>query len=93
MQQIICCFVYGNHLHCNDGTNIGGGVSEDAAWQRHLRRIKNLPMRWYYVPLGRVGSRFVKWLTEELKGLWTIKWNSDHPLVFASIKITATENV
>ena len=49
-------------------------------------------MRWYDVPQGRIGSRFVQRLAAELKEVRTRGLNSQCPLVFAAVVLPMAEN-
>ena len=60
-------------------------MADNAVWQRHWRRIGNLPKGWYDAPTSRIARRFVKRLTAELKGVKNIEWNYKHPLVFVAV--------
>ena len=75
------CPAYNNHLHCNSGTHLDGGVDNDTVWQRRWQRIKNLPMTWYDIPQVHIGRRFVQWMTMVIKGVRTRVCNSEHPLI------------
>ena len=56
--------VYRYHIHCNDGTHLTGGITDDNLWQNRWRRISNLKPRFYDAPKGKAGIRFVTLLTE-----------------------------
>ena len=40
-----------------------------------------------------IGHNFVKWLTVELKGVWTIGCNLEPPMVFVEVIIPMAENL
>jgi len=85
--------VYGDHPHANDGRHMDGGISDDAAFQRRWKRVAQLPTSHYKVPKGPVGKRFVKILTQELRGVRTRQWNSEKPLLFAAVILQKAEGV
>ena len=68
--------VYGDHIHCNDGTHLAGGISDDALWHTRWRRISNLTPRFYDAQKGKAGRSFVILLTEGLQGARERRWNS-----------------
>ena len=78
------CSIYGDTIHQNDGTHLGGVISvpEDAKWQRlHLRIAAcNLPL--YDLPNGRWATRFLETMTNLWVGVVERGWNSERPLVF-----------
>ena len=43
--------------------------------------------------LRYIGHNFVKWLTVELKRVWTIGCNPDPPMVFVAVIIPMADNV
>ena len=58
--------IYGDQIHCNDGTHIDASVVNDAVLQIHWWCIENLHMSWYYVL-----ESTVSWLLIELNQLQT----------------------
>ena len=72
--------VYGDFPHHNDGThldggarwfssNLAGGISDDAAWQRRWRRLAAQSVSWYATPSRAVGRRFTAILAAEWRGV------------------------
>ena len=82
--------VYSDHLHRNNGSHLELGVANKAVWQRRWKHIKNLCVKLYDAPRGCIMHHFVQQPTAELKGVQTRGWNSEHPLVFASIILPMT---
>jgi hypothetical protein len=77
--------VYGEHVHHNDGTHLGGGVSNDTSWQDYWKRLIVFPGQTYNLPKVKVGKRFLFTLASILDGLITRKWNSEVFLVFCMV--------
>ena len=86
------CVVYSEHLHRNYVTHLGIGVADHVVWQRCWKHIKNLPMRWYNLPLGRLHCRFVKRLVAKIKGVQLRDWNIEYPIVFVAVTLPIEEN-
>lgn len=85
--------VYGDHPHQNDGRHLHGGVASDNLWQRRWRRMADLTPTHYAAPKGTVGRRFVATLAREFQGIISRTWNSERPLVFASVILQTTPGV
>ena len=67
--------VYGLYVRQNDGTDLNGGIKDDAIWQAHWKKIVSLPPQRYDVPSGKVGKVFIHMLANELLGTIDRKWN------------------
>ena len=78
------CGIYGNTIHQNDGTHLGGriGVAEDAKWQRLYLWVAVFQLLLYNLPNGQWVNRFLETLTGLWTGVMERKWNSERPLVF-----------
>jgi hypothetical protein len=85
--------VYDDYIHQNDGTHLDGGIKDDAMWQENWRKLVVLPPQRYDTPSGPVGRRFVRMLTEELKGIKSRKWNSEKFLVFQMVILQRSKEV
>ena len=81
---------YRDWVHANPVTHLGGGVCDNSEWWRDLAFM---PSRRYDVPSGRVGSRFVGTLGEELKGGRDRRWNSGRFIVFQTVILQQARNV
>ena len=57
--------VYGDLPHHNNGSHLGGGIADDAAWQSRWRRLAAQSASWYATPYGAVGRRFTEILAAE----------------------------
>ena len=82
--------VYGDFPHHNDGTNLTGGVPDDATCKSRWRRIAAQSASWYSTPPGKEGRWLTAVLTAEWQGVLDRKWNSERPLVFAHVVFTKT---
>ena len=67
-------------------------MADYVVWQHLWRQSRNLSMRWHNTMFGRVGCLYIKWQTEELKGMCSRDWKSDHPLVFTVVIFPTEEN-
>ena len=85
--------VYGKFPHHNDRSHLHGGIQEDAAWQRHWRRMTAQLVSWYATPSKAVGRQFTAILAAEWRGVLVRSWNSERPLVFAHVVLTKTLGV
>ena len=85
--------VYGDFPYHNDGSHLDRGISDDAAWKSHWRRIAAQPASWYATPSGVVGRRFMEILAAEWRGVINRSWNSERPLIFAHVVLTKTLGV
>jgi hypothetical protein len=77
--------VYGDHPHANDGCHLDGSIPSDRSWQRRWKRIAQISPTHYDVPKGKVGRRFVATLAREFRGARERSWNSERPLIFATV--------
>ena len=82
--------VYGDFPHHNDGLHLDGVIADDAAWQRHWRRLAAQSASWYATPSGAVGRRVTAILAAEWRGVLNRSWYSEMPLVFAHVVLTKT---
>jgi hypothetical protein len=85
--------VYGDYIHQNDGSHLDGGILDDAAWQSRWRKLIVLPCQRYDAPSGAVGRRFVRILTEELRGIRSRKWNAERFIVFQAVVLQRSREV
>ena len=85
--------VYGDFPYHNDGLHLDGGISDNAAWQRHWRRLAAQSASWYTTTSGAVGRRFTAILAAELQGVLNRSWNFERPLVFAHVILKKTLGV
>ena len=74
--------VCGDYIHQNDGTHLDGGIKDDDMQQACWRKLVALPSQGYNAPGGAVGRRYVRMLTEELRGIHSRKQNSENTLFF-----------
>ena len=79
--------------HVQGGIPGDGVIADDAAWQRHWRRLAAQSASWYATPSGAVGHRFTAILEAEWRGVLSRSWNSKRPLVFAHVVLTKTLGV
>ena len=84
---------YGDFPHQNYGTNLTGGIPDDAVWQSRWKNLAAQPTSWYSTPLGKVGCWFTAVLTAELRGVLGWKRESKRPLVFAHVVLTSTLSI
>ena len=68
-------------------------MANDVVWQCHWWIIVNLSIRGYNATISRVVCRFVKKLTDELKGVYTRDCNFEHLLVFESFILSTMKNI
>ena len=86
--------VYGDYIHQNDGTHLDGGIKDDAKWQERWRKLLvALPSQRYNAPGGSVGRRFVRMLTEEMRGIHSRKHNSEKYIVFQIVILQKSKMV
>ena len=85
--------VFGDHVHDNDGSHLDGGIATDSLWQKRWTRIRQLSTTRYIVLKGAVGRRFLTILVDEFRGARDRQWNSERPLVFASVILQKTPGV
>ena len=85
--------IYGDHVHDNDGTHLDGGIATDRLWQRRWTRMRQLSTTRYIVPKGAVGRRFLTILVDEFRGVRDRQWNSERPLIFATVVLQKTPGV
>ena len=86
--------VYGDLVRANPGTDLDGGVAEDSAWQARWKRLVSLVgLRFYSVPKGQVGRRFLHMLVLEWQGVLKRDWNSEKPLAFPMVVLPTREGV
>ena len=71
-----------DHVHCNNGTHLTGGIANDALWQTRWSRISNLTLRFYDALKGKAGRRFVTLLTKKLRAARERFWNSKILIAF-----------
>ena len=84
---------YGDFPHHKDRSHLDRGITYYAAWQRRWRRLAVQSVSWYATPSGAVGRRFTAILTAEWRGIISLSWNSERPLVFAHVVLTKTLGV
>ena len=85
--------VCGDFPHHNNRSHLDRGVTDNAIWQRHWRRLAVQSAIWYATPSGIVGRRFTSILAEEWQGIRGRSWNSKRPLIFAHVVLTKTLGV
>ena len=57
-----CFGLYGDTIHCNDGTHLDGGIgiADDRKMQRLSMRIAKHPHPFYDIPREEIGNHFLK---------------------------------
>ena len=82
--------VYGDQVRQNDGCHMDGGIKDSDVRQMRWRLLVIQPGSRYRAPQGAVGRRFVKYLTEELRGARYRRWNMERPMVFMGVILQTT---
>ena len=78
-------FQNGDHINQNDGCHLDGGITDDDVQQMRWQPLFSKLGSRYRSPQDAVGRRFVKYLTEEFRGVRERLWNADHPMVFMEV--------
>ena len=66
------------------------GIADDDVWQMRWRLLVSQPGLRYRTPQGAVGRRFIKFLTEEFRGVRERLWNVERPMVFMGVILQTT---
>ena len=67
-----------------------GVIIDDNVWQVWWRLLVSKPGARYRAPQGEFVRRFVKCLTEELRGAREQHWNIERPMVFMGVILQMT---
>eukprot|EP00957_Ditylum_brightwellii_P175702 13378176-Ditylum_brightwellii.AAC.1 len=63
--------VYGDTLHCNDGTHLTGGVPDDLQWQQRWLKLARIPASVVLCTTPGIRSaKGIKWRIERRLDLW-----------------------
>ena len=61
------------------------GIADKDVWQMRWRLLVSQPGSRYRAPQGSVDRQFVKYLTEEFRGVRERLWNAERPMVFMGV--------
>ena len=85
--------VYGDYPHQNPGTQLRGGIADDALWQSYWRQLVEYPPSFYDTPPKALGKRLTDSFTKLLDGIIKRKWNGERLVVFALVIYQRTQGI
>ena len=77
----------------NDGTYLDGDTVCDSIWRELYKSIITFQLSQHDIPSSPTGQSFVKFLSNELRGVMDVKWNIDNPLCFMALALQTSPDV
>ena len=93
MDQTLAELFDGEYIGANDGTQLDGGIVDDALWQDNYRRIIVYLLSQYDISGSSVGRLFIKLHADEIDGVRERKWNMEKVLCFMSTILHTSSDV
>ena len=82
--------VYVDHVHQNNGHHMEGVITDDNVWQVWWHLLVIQKRSRYQASQRDVSWRFVKCLSEQLRGAIEKRWNVERPMVFMGVILKKT---